>query len=165
MWRKSRNFLKITLSICLCVSLSCFLSLDVGAYIPPVEPQTTIIMSMTQYNQLKEIISRQDNRLTQLQSKLNLLKSNSTTASSELEKSQSELNRLKEELITTQKSLESARFSLTQAEEILKKQEISLETLTKEIKSLEHKQTVTRRQRDVWAVIAMLSVGSVIARR
>lgn len=165
MWRKYGNFVKITLSMCLCVSLSCFLSLDVGAYTPPAEPQTTITMSMTQYNQLKKIISRQDSRLEMLQSKLNMLKANSTTASSELTESQNELSKLKTELTETQKSLENARISLTQAEEILQRQEESLQILTKEIKSLEHKQTVMRRQRDVWAAIAALSVGAVIARR
>lgn len=165
MWEKYRNLSKVTLSMFLCLSLSCFLSLGVGAYTPPTEPPTSITMSMTQYNQLKAIISRQDNRLTQLQQKLTLLKNNSTEASKELIESQNELNKLKAELTTTQKSLESARISLTQAEETLQKQEESLQTLTKEIKTLEHKQTVIRRQRDVYATLFALSVGAVIARR
>lgn len=165
MWRKYRNFVKITLSMCLCVSLSCFLSLDVGAYTPPTGQQTTIVISMTQYNQLKAIISRQDNRLTQLQQKLTLLKNNSVSASSELEKSQTELTTLRAELTTTQESLESAKISLAQAEETLKRQEESLTLLTKQIKSLEHKQAVMRRQRDVYATLFALSVGAVIARR
>ena len=165
MWGKYRNFVKITLSMCLCVSLSCFLSLAAGAYTPPTEPPTTITMSLTQYNRLKQIIETQDNRLEMLQQKLTLLKNNSVSASSELTESQNELSKLRAELTTTQESLESAKISLTQAEEILKKQEISLEILTKEIKSMEHKQTVTRRQRDVWAAIAALSLGGVIIRR
>lgn len=165
MWRKYRNFVKITVSMCLCVSLSCFLSLDVGAYTPPTGQQTTITMSMTQYNRLKQIIERQDDRLTQLQQKLTLLKNNSVSASNELTESQNELSKLRAELTTTQESLESARISLTQAEEILKKQEISLETLKQEIKQMEHKQAVLRRQRDVWATVAALSLGGVIARR
>lgn len=162
---KYRNFVKITLSMCLCVLLSCFLSLGVGAYTPQTEQKTTIVMSMTQYNQLKAIIERQDSRLEMLQSKLNMLKTNSTTASSELEKSQNQLNVLKSELTETQKSLESARLSLTQAEETLQRQEESLQILTKEIKSMEHKQTVLRRQRDVYATLLALSVGAVIVRR
>ena len=165
MWKKYRNLSKVTLSMFLCLSLSCFLSLGVGAYTPPTEQKTTIVMSMTQYNQLKAIISRQDNRLTQLQSKLNMLKNNSVSASSELEKSQTELTTLRNELTETQKSLESAKISLKQAEETLQRQEESLQTLTKQIKEMEHKQTVLRRQRDTWAAIAALSVGGVIARR
>ncbi len=165
MWRSYRNFVKVTLSMCLCASLSFFSCLGVGAYTPPTGQQTNITMSMTQYNRLKQIIETQDNRLTQLQSKLNMLKNNSMSASSELTESQNELNKLKEELMTTQESLENARISLTQAEETLKKQEESLQMLTKQIKEMEHKQTVLRRQRDVWAAIAALSVGTVIARR
>lgn len=165
MWEKYRNFVRITLSMCLCASLSCFLSLDVGAYTPPTEPQTSIVMSMTQYNRLKQIIEAQDSRLEMLQQKLALLKNNSGEASKELIASQNELNRLKGELITTQKSLESARISLAQAEQTLRRQDQSLQTLTKEIKSLEHKQTVTRRQRDVYAGLLALSLGGVIARR
>lgn len=165
MWRKSRNLwltTLLTLSLSVPVSISC---LAAGVFTPPTEPPTTITMSMTQYNQLKEIISRQDNKLTQLQQKLALLKSDSTEASKELIESQNELNRLKEELITTQKSLENAKLSLSQAEEILQRQEESLQKLTKQIKKMEHKATVLRRQRDVWAAIAALSLGGVIARR
>ena len=159
MWEKYRNLSKVTLSMFLCLSLSCFLSLGVGAYTPPIEQKTTIVMSMTQYNRLKQIIEAQDNRLTQLQSKLNMLKNNSGEASRELTESQNELSKLRSELTATQKSLENARISLTQAEEILKKQEESLQTLTKQIKSMEHKQTVIRRQRDVWALAACVVLG------
>lgn len=165
MWRKLRNLSKIILLTSSLVLLSSFSCLGAGAYTPLAEQNTTIVMSMTQYNRLKQIIEAQDSRLTQLQSKLNLLKSNSGEASRELEKSQNQLNVLKSELTETQKSLESARISLVQAEEILKKQEISLQILTKEIKALEHKQTVIRRQRDVYATLFALSVGAVIARR
>lgn len=165
MWEKYRNFVKVTLSMCLCLSLSCFLSLGVGAYTPQTEQKTTIVMSMTQYNQLKAIISRQDSRLEMLQQKLTLLKNNSGEASKELTESQNELSKLRSELTATQKSLENAKISLTQAEETLQRQEASLQTLTKEIKSMEHKQTVMRRQRDVYATLFVLSLGGVIARR
>ena len=136
-----------------------------GYYIQSAEQTTNITMSLTQYNRLKQIIEAQDNRLTQLQQKLTLLKNNSVSASSELTESQNELSKLKTELTETQKSLENARISLTQAEETLKRQEASLQMLTKQIKQMEHKQTVLRRQRDVWAAIAALSLGGVIARR
>lgn len=159
MWEKSRRLLKITsltLSASLLLSFSC---LAAGSYTPPTEQSTNIVMSMTQYNQLKAIIERQDNRLEMLQQKLTLLKNNSVSASSELTESQNELSKLKEELMTTQKSLESAKISLTQAEEILKKQEISLQTLTQQIKEMEHKQTVMRRQRDVYALLSCVLLG------
>ncbi len=165
MWRKSRRLLKITsltLSASLLLSFSC---LAAGAYTPPTEQKTTIVMSMTQYNQLKAIIERQDSRLEMLQSKLNMLKTNSTMESKELTESQKQLTKLREELTLTQKSLTTATKSLKQAEETLQRQEASLNLLTKQIKEMEHKQTVLRRQRDVWAAIAALSLGGVIARR
>jgi hypothetical protein len=40
-----------------------------------------------------------------------------------------------------------------------------LRTLTKQIKQMEHKQTVIRRQRDIYAGLLALSLGGVIARR
>lgn len=172
MWEKSGKCTKrligglSLISFMLCWPLCSYAQSCVDGYSTPTTGQpTSITMSLTQYNQLKAIIERQDNRLEMLQQKLTLLKSNSAEASNELTESQNELSRLRGELTTTQKSLESARISLTQAEEILQRQEQSLQILTKEIKSLEHKQTVVRRQRDVWAAIAALSLGGVIARR
>ena len=165
MWKKSKSLYLttlLTLSLLVPAPFSCWAA---GSYTPQAEPQTTIVMSITQYNRLKQIIETQDSRLEMLQQKLNMLKSNSTAASSELTESQNELSKLRAELTTTQESLESAKISLTQAEEILKKQEISLETLKQEIKQMEHKQAVLRRQRDVWATVAALSLGGVIARR
>lgn len=165
MWEKSRSLSKIILLTSSLVLLSSFSCLASGSYTPQTEPQTNIVMSMTQYNQLQAIISRQYSRLEMLQQKLTQLKNNSGEASKELTESQNELSKLRSELTATQKSLENAKISLTQAEETLQRQEESLQTLTKEIKSMEHKQTVTRRQRDVWAAIAALSLGGVIARK
>ena len=159
MWGKSRSLSKIILLTSSLVLLSSFSCLASGSYTQPTEQSTNIVMSMTQYNQLKAIIERQNSRLEMLQSKLNMLKTNSTTASSELEKSQTELTMLRNELTETQKSLESARISLVQAEETLKKQEESLNLLTKQIKSMEHKRTIIRRQRDVYALLSCVLLG------
>ena len=41
----------------------------------------------------------------------------------------------------------------------------SLQTLKEQIKQMEHKQTVIRRQRDIYAGLLALSLGGVIARR
>ena len=158
MWEKSRNFAKITLSMCLCVSLSCFLSLDVGAYTPPTGQQTTITMSMSQWNELKQELIEQENDLTQLRQKLKMLRSTSSEQMQLLENLQNELNE-------TQKNLTTASTSLTECQNALKESRASLETLKQEIKQIEHKQTVLRRQRDVYATLLALSVGAVIARR
>ena len=158
MWGKYRNLSKITLSMCLCVSLSCFLSLDVGAYTPPTGQQTTIVMPMSQWNELKQELIEQENDLTQLRQKLKMLRSTSSEQMQLLENLQNELNE-------TQKNLTTASTSLTECQNALKESRASLETLKQEIKQIEHKQTVLRRQRDVYATLFALSVGAVIARR
>ena len=172
MWKKSDNCIKkrvYGLMTILFISFWPFCSYAEscvhGYYIQNAEQTTNITMSMNQYNRLKAIISRQDERLNQLQLKLNMLKNNSFTESKELTESQEQLTKLREELTLTQKSLTTATTSLKQAEEILKKQEQSLQILTKEIKALEHKQTVIRRQRDVYALLFALSVGAAISGR
>lgn len=158
MWGKYRNFVKITLSMCLCVSLSCFLSLAVGAYTPPAGQQMTITMSMSQWNELKQELTEQNAELAQLRQKLKMLKSTSSEQMKLLESLQNELNE-------TQKNLTNASTSLTECQNALKESRASLQILSNQIKVLEHKQVVTRRQRDVYAGLLALSLGGVIARR
>lgn len=158
MWKNLRNLSKITLSMCLCVSLSCFLSLDVGAYTPPTEQSTSIVMSMSQWNELKQELTEQNLELEQLRQKLKMLKSTSSEQMKLLENLQNELN-------ATQKNLTNASVSLTECQNALKESRESLQTLKVQIQAMEHKQVVLRRQRDVWAAIAALSLGGVIARR
>lgn len=72
---------------------------------------------------------------------------------------------LQSELTETQKNLMTASILLTECQNALKESRESLQTLKAQIKQMEHKQTVIRRQRDVWAAIAALSLGGVIARQ
>ena len=165
MWGKSKSLYRCILLTLLLLGPVSFSYSASGARTQKIEQPTSITMSMTQYNRLKTIIETQEEKLNQLQQKLTILKNNSTTASKELTVSQNQLNELKNELIATQSSLKNARISLTQAEETLKRQDESLQQLTAQITSLEHKQTVIRRQRDIWATVAASSVGAVISRR
>lgn len=158
MWGKSRRLLKITsltLSASLLLSFSCLAS---GYSTPPTEPQTSIVMSMSQWNELKQELIEQENDLTQLRQKLKMLKSTSSEQMKLLESLQNELN-------ATRQNLTNANASLTECRNELEKSKASLETLKVQIKAMEHKQVVLRRQRDVWAAIAALSLGGVIARR
>ena len=159
MWRKLRNLSKIILltsSLVLLSSFSC-LGAGAGAYTPLAEQNTTIVMSMTQWNELKQELTEQENDLSLLRQKLKMLKSTSSEQMKLLESLQSELN-------ATRQSLMNANVSLTECRNELEKSKASLETLKAQIKAMEHKQVVLRRQRDVWAAIA-LSLGGVIARR
>lgn len=106
-----------------------------------------IVMSQTQYNQLKETIRQQEKTLATLQDRLNRLDSNSTTL-------QQQLTQAKEQLTTTKQSLTTADSSLSQASEALNRQSQSLETLTKQINEMTQKQARLERQRDVWATVA-----------
>ena len=125
-------------------------------------PQT-ITISLTQYNRLKEIISQQEVTLDTLQARLNVLKSNSTEQQQLLIRLQDQLQDCRNQLQETRLNLTSAKDSLTKANEILQRQSQYLQTLTNQIKSMEHKQAVIKRQRDTWAVITgALLVGYIV---
>ena len=158
MWDELKIGLAITM---LCVSLPSSLSAasSVAGYtIQPTEQSTNIVMSMSQWTELKQELIEQENDLNLLRIKLKMLRGNSTEQIKQLDK-------LSRQLEQTKSSLMSAQASLTECQNALKESRESLQTLKVQIKQMEHKQTVLRRQRDVWAAIAALSLGGVIARR
>ena len=158
MWGKSRRLLKITsltLSASLLLSFSCWAS---GSYTLPTEQSTNIVLAMSQWTELQQELIEQENDLNQLKLKLKMLRSTSSEQMQLLENLQSELN-------ATRQSLMNANVSLTECRNELEKSKASLETLKAQIKAMEHKQVVLRRQRDVWAAITALSLGGVIARQ
>ena len=148
-----------------CLSLPSLQLQSATLYTTVPESEQTIVMSKPQYERLKQIIRELQTELDQQEQKLTLLQQNSDEASSELIKAQKELNEQKNELEKTRELLKSAKMDLNEAENSLAKQKTSLMQLTAQITSLEHKQTVLRRQRDVWATVAAISVGAVISRR
>ena len=115
----------------------------------------TITMQLTQWNTLKQELIEQENDLTQLKQKLKLLKSTSSEQMQLLEKLQSELN-------ATRQSLMNANISLTECRNELGKSKALLETLKVQIKAMEHKQVVMRRQRDEYALGFVLSLASLL---
>ncbi len=158
MWNKVKVGLVITM---LCVSLPSSLSAasSVAGYtIQPAGQPMTITMQLTQWNTLKQELIEQENDLTQLRQKLKMLRSTSSEQMKLLESLQNELDE-------TQKNLTTANVSLTECQNALKESRESLQTLKAQIKQMEHKQAVMRRQRDVYATLFALSVGAVIARR
>lgn len=165
MWRKSKKLLPITGLMLVCLSLPSLQLQSATLYTTVPESEQTIVMSKPQYERLKQIIRELQTELNQQEQKLTLLQQNSAEASSELIKARQELNEQKSELEKTRELLKSAKMDLNEAENSLAKQKTSLRQLTKEIKSLEHKQVVMRRQRDVYAGLLALSVSAVIARR
>lgn len=158
MWGKSRSLSKIILLTSSLVLLSSFSCLAAGSYTQPTEQSTNIVMSMSQWNELKQELTEQNLELAQLRQKLKMLRSTSSEQMKLLESLQTELNE-------TKKNLTNASTSLTECQNALKESRASLQTLKKQIRVMEHKQTVVRRQRDIYAGLLALSLGGVIARR
>ena len=129
-----------------------------------MQPAQKITISLTQYNQLKEIINEQETILETLQARLNVLKSNSTEQQQILIELQNQLQDCRSQLQTTQQNLTNAKSSLKQAEETLQRQSQSLQILTKKIKAMEHKQAVIKRQRDTWAIAVGVLFISYVAK-
>lgn len=121
------------------------------------EPKQTITMSMTDWNELKTESAAQNLELNQLRQKLIMLKMDSGEQMQQLEK-------LQKELEETQVLLTNANQSLNDVKKDLSESRTSLEELKNKIKKLEHKQAVIRRQRDIYAGLLVITVGTVIAR-
>mgnify|MGYP004688498749 FL=1 len=159
MCKNSKKLLLITGLMLVCLSLPSLQLQSATLYTTVPESEQTIVMSKPQYERLKQIIRELQTELNQQEQKLTLLQQNSAEASSELIKAQKELNEQKNELEKTRELLKSAKMDLNEAENSLAKQKTSLMQLTSQIKQMEHKQTVLRRQRDVWALAACVVLG------
>ena len=114
-------------------------------------------MSMTDWSELKTESAAQNLELNQLRQKLIMLKMDSGEQMQQLEK-------LQKELEETQVLLTNANQSLNDVKKDLSESRTSLEELKNKIKKLEHKQAVIRRQRDIYAGLLVITVGTVIAR-
>lgn len=150
------GFLTILFCVCLPVYSSAASLVD-GSSIQQAEQSMTITVRLDQWNTLKKELIAQENDLSQLKQKLQMLKSTSGEQMQLLENLQNELS-------ATKKALQNANSSLTECQNALTESKASLQILKNQIKALEHKQVVTRRQRDVYALVAAISLGSVIAR-
>ena len=152
MYRLALGFmLGFSLSLC----ASCGLSYA-------AEQEVTYQISQTQLTELNQIIEKQDNRLTLLNQKLEVLMKTSTEQEQELTTVLSQLNESKNQLEETKKNLQSANESLAMAKQTLAEQEKSLNQLETQIKKLEHEKNLAKRQRNVWSIVAgLISVVAV----
>lgn len=140
------------LSFCYCLQVSA-----AGSTTNQAEPKQTIMISITNWNELKTEFTAQSLELNQLRQKLIMLKMDSGEQMQQLEK-------LQKELEETQVLLTNANQSLNDVKKDLSESRTSLEELKNKIKKLEHKQAVIRRQRDIYAGLLVITVGTVIAR-
>lgn len=151
---------QVIIAICLSLELSsCCVQVSAnGGVMNPAESKQTVMISMTDWNELKTEFTAQSLELNQLRQKLIMLKMDSGEQMILLEK-------LQKELEETQVSLTNANQSLNDVKNDLTESRTSLEELKNKIKKMEHKQAVIRRQRDIYAGLFVITIGTAIARR
>lgn len=154
--KKSRNTVKKSILVLFSLALVC-LSSSVFA-----QDGKQITLSAEQYQILKQTIQAQDKTLDMLESSLSRQQSRQQERSKQLQQLNTQLDKSKAELAKTKQTLQNASESLAQADFLLKRQAVSLQTLTELIKREEHKKTVIKRQRDMYAVLALLAVGGAV---
>lgn len=148
------------IAICLSLGLlSCCVQVSAdGGSMNQAEPKQTVMISITNWNELKTEFTAQSLELNQLRQKLIMLKMDSGEQMKQLEKLQKELEETQVLLTIANQSLNDVKNDLTESR-------TSLEELKNKIKKIEHKQAVIRRQRDIYAGLFVITVGAVIARR
>lgn len=131
---------------------------DTGCTTQTAEPRQTITMSISQWNSLKTEFRGLKTDLALERQKLTMLKLDSSEQMQQLEMLQIQLDE-------TQQSLMNAKISMTEAQHELNELKALLQILKEEIKKKEHGLVVARRQRDLYAGLFGITVGTVIARR
>ena len=155
------KILKRVITACLLLGLSFCYYLQVsadGGTMNQAEPRQTITMSTSQWNLLKTEFNGLKNDLAMERQKLTMLKLDSSDQIQQLE-------RLQIQLDETQQSLMNAKISMIEAQHELNGLKVLLQILKEEIKKKEHGLAVARRQRDLYAGLFGITVGTVIARR
>lgn len=156
--KKSRNTVKKSILVLFSLALVC-LSSSVFA-----QGGKQITLSTEQYQILRQTILEQDKALNMLENNLNKQQNRQQERSKQLQQLNKQLDNSKREMAKTQQTLQNASESLEQADNLLKKQAESLQILTEQIKREEHKKAIIKRQRDMYAVLALLAVGGAVVK-
>lgn len=156
--KKSKQWVKKSILVLFSLALVC-LSSSVFA-----QGGKQITLSAEQYQTLKQTIQEQDKTLDTLESNLNKQQNRQQERSKQLQQLSKQLDNSKREMTKTMRTLQSANESLAQADNLLKRQAGSLQTLTELIKREEHKKAVIKRQRDMYAALALLAVGGAVVK-
>lgn len=121
-----------------------------------------VVMSAAQFRTLKETSAKLRAELTLQEEKIKMLEKSSDGSTKELIALQSELTDCRNRLQQTESSLSKSEMAMKDAEISLASLNEHLETLKVKIKRLEHQQVIAKRQRDVWATIAVVSLGRIV---
>lgn len=151
--RVKKSILILFASALVCLSPSVF-----------AQGEKQITLSQEQYQILKQTILEQDKALDTLESNLNRQQNRQQERNRQLQQLNKQLDNSKKEMTKTMRTLQNASESLAQADNLLKRQVKSLQILTELIKREEHKKAVIKRQRDMYAVLALLAVGGAVVK-
>lgn len=155
MWKKTK-----------CVSLVAVLLLC-SCWWPAISycEETTeqeVVMSADQFRTLKETSAKLRSELTLQEEKIKMLEKSSDGSTKELIALQIELTDCRNRLQQTESSLAKSEMAMSDAKTSLSNLTEHLETLTAKIKRLERKQVIAKRQRDVWAALAIVELGRIV---
>lgn len=155
MWKKTK-----------CVSLVAVLLLC-SCWRPAISycEETTeqeVVMSADQFMTLKETSAKLRAELTLQEERIKMLEKSSDGSAKELIALQSELTDCRNRLQQTESSLAKSEMAMSDAKTSLSNLTEHLETLTAKIKRLERKQVIAKRQRDVWAALALVELGRIV---
>lgn len=155
MWKKTK-----------CVSLVAVLLLC-SCWRPAISccEETTeqeVVMSADQFMTLKETSAKLRAELTLQEERIKMLEKSSDGSTKELIALQSELTDCRNRLQQTESSLAKSEMAMSDAKTSLSNLTEHLETLTAKIKRLERKQVIAKRQRDVWAALAIVELGRIV---
>lgn len=155
MWKKTK-----------CVSLVAVLLLC-SCWWPAISycEETTeqeVVMSADQFRTLKETSAKLRSELTLQEEKIKMLEKSSDGSTKELIALQIELTDCRNRLQQTESSLAKSKMAMSDAKTSLSNLTEHLETLTAKIKRLERKQVIAKRQRDVWAALAIVELGRIV---
>lgn len=155
MWKKTKC---VSLVAALLVCCSCWPAISYGEETTEQE----VVMSADQFRTLKETSAKLRAELTLQEERIKMLEKSSDGSTKELLALQSELTDCKNRLQQTESSLEKSEHAMSAAKTSLSNLIEHLETLKAKIKRLEHQQVIAKRQRDVWAAIAVVSLGRIV---
>ena len=119
-------------------------------------------MSADQFRTLKETSAKLRSELTLQEEKIKMLEKSSDGSTKELIALQIELTDCRNRLQQTESSLEKSEIAMSAAKTSLSNLNEHLEKLTAKIKRLERKQVIAKRQRDVWAALALVELGRIV---
>ena len=155
MWKKTK-----------CVSLVAVLLLC-SCWRPAISycEETTeqeVVMSADQFRTLKETSAKLRAELTLQEERIKMLEKSSDGSTKELIALQSELTDCRNRLQQTESSLAKSEMAMSDAKTSLSNLTEHLETLAAKIKRLERKQVIAKRQRDVWAALALVGLSRIV---